>query len=178
VAVGSTFYSYVHCLACQGVLGGYEDGTYRPGQGITRGQLAKLVSNAAGYSEDVLGQTYTDVPPDNVFYLYIERIASRGIAGGYGDGTFRPDGPATRGQIAKVLSNAAGFSDTPAGQSFSDVGAGDAFYLYVERLATRGVIGGYEDGTFRPGNPATRGQVAKMVANTFLQDCGATSARQ
>lgn len=178
VEVGSTFYSYVHCLACRGVLGGYEDGTYRPDQGITRGQLSKLVSNAAGYSEDVSGQTYTDVPPDNVFYLYIERIASRGIVGGYEDGTFRPGGPATRGQIAKVLSNAAGFSDTPVGQTFSDVGTGDTFYPYVERLATRGIVGGYGDGTFRPGNPATRGHIAKMVANTFFRDCEATAARR
>ncbi|MDQ3705404.1 MAG: NPCBM/NEW2 domain-containing protein [Chloroflexota bacterium] len=172
VPPGSTFYSFVQCLACRGVLGGYADGTFRPGAGITRGQLAKLVSNAAGYDEDVSGQTFSDVPPGSTFYLYVERIARRGIVGGYGDGTFRPGGPATRGQIAKVLSNAAGFTDSPLRQSFPDVGTGDPFYLYVERLSSRGIIGGYADGTFRPGNPATRGQVSKMVANTFFAECG------
>ncbi|MDQ3928568.1 MAG: NPCBM/NEW2 domain-containing protein, partial [Chloroflexota bacterium] len=118
VPVGSTFYSYVQCLACRGVLGGYEDGTFRPEAGITRGQLAKIVSNAAGYNESVSGQTFTDVPLGSPFYLYVERIAGRGIVGGYEDGSFRPGGPATRGQIAKVLSNAAGFAEAPAGQSF------------------------------------------------------------
>jgi hypothetical protein len=171
VQAGSTFYTFVQCLACQGVLGGFEDGTFRPDAGITRGQLAKLVSNAAGYGESVSGQTFSDVPPDSPFYLYIERIAGRGIVGGYPDGTFLPGGAATRGQIAKVLSNAVGFSDTPTGQTYTDVGTGDPFYLYVERLAARNIIGGYEDGTFRPSNPATRGQVAKMVANTFFQGC-------
>jgi glucose/arabinose dehydrogenase len=171
VAVGSTFYTFVRCLACRGVLGGYEDGTFRPGAGITRGQLAKLVSNAAGYDEAVSGQTFSDVPPGSTFYPYVERIASRGVVGGYADGTFRPGGPATRGQIAKVLSNAAGFTDEPAGQSFPDVGTSDPFYLYVERLSRRGIIGGYADGTFGPGNSATRGQVSKMVANTFFPNC-------
>jgi glucose/arabinose dehydrogenase len=171
VAAGSTFYSFVQCLACRGVLGGYEDGTFRPGAGITRGQLAKLVSNAAGYDESVTGQTFSDVPPGSTFYPYIERIAAGGVVGGYEDGTFRPGGPATRGQIAKVLSNAAGASEKPVGQSFPDVGAGDPFYLYIERLSRRGIIGGYADGTFRPGNPATRGQVAKMVSNTFFEEC-------
>jgi glucose/arabinose dehydrogenase len=171
VLEGSTFYSFVRCLACGGVLGGYQDGTFRPNAGITRGQLAKLVSNAAGYDESVSGQTFSDVPPGSTFYEYVERIASRGVVGGYGDGTFGPGNPATRGQIAKVISNAAGFSDAPASQSFSDVGSGDPFYPYVERLASRGIIGGYSDGTFGPGNPATRGQVAKMVANTFFPGC-------
>ncbi|HEY0069958.1 MAG TPA: NPCBM/NEW2 domain-containing protein [Chloroflexia bacterium] len=173
VQAGSTFYSFVQCLACRGVLGGFEDGTFRPDAGITRGQLSKLVSNAAGYNESVSGQTFSDVPPDSPFYLYIERIAGRGIVGGYADGTFLPGGAATRGQIAKVLSNAAGFSDTPTGQTYIDVGTGDPFYLYVERLAARSIVGGYEDGTFRPSNPATRGQVAKMVANTFSANCQA-----
>jgi hypothetical protein len=172
VPPGSTFYSFVQCLACRAVLGGYADGTFRPGAGITRGQLAKLVSNAAGYDEDVSGQTFSDVPPGSTFYLYVERIARRGVVGGYGDGTFRPGGPATRGQIAKVLSNAAGFADSPVRQSFPDVGTGDPFYLYIERLSSRGIIGGYADGTFGPGNPATRGQVSKMVANTFFEACG------
>lgn len=173
VAAGSPFYSYVRCLACRRVLGGYEDGTFRPNAGITRGQLAKLVSNAAGYEEPVSGQTFSDAPPGSTFYIYIERIARRGIVGGYEGGTFRPGGPATRGQIAKVLSNAAGFSEARSGQTFPDVGPDTTFYVYVERLAARGIIGGYPDGTFRPGNPATRGQVAKMVANTFFEECAA-----
>ncbi|HET6312216.1 MAG TPA: NPCBM/NEW2 domain-containing protein [Chloroflexia bacterium] len=171
VPQGSTFYSFVRCLACGGVLGGYADGTFKPNVGITRGQLAKLVSNAAGYDEGISGQTFSDVPPGSTFYEYVERIVGRGVVGGYADGTFGPGNSATRGQIAKVLSNAAGFSDAPASPSFSDVGSSDPFYPYVERLASRGIIGGYADGTFGPGNPATRGQVAKMVANTFFPEC-------
>ncbi|HET6262858.1 MAG TPA: SBBP repeat-containing protein, partial [Chloroflexia bacterium] len=44
----STFYTYIRCLACRGVIGGYTDGTFRPNNPVTRGQLAKIVSLSAG----------------------------------------------------------------------------------------------------------------------------------
>ena len=46
VPVGSTFYEYIHCLYCRGIVGGYSDGTFRPGNNATRGQIAKIVYNA------------------------------------------------------------------------------------------------------------------------------------
>lgn len=171
VPQGSTFYSYVRCLACAGVLGGYGDGTFRPGDNVTRGQLSKIVANAANFNEPVSGQSFSDVPPGSTFYLYVERMARRGYIGGYPDDTFRPGAFATRGQIAKIVSNAAGYNDTPTGQSFSDVPPDSTFYLFVERVAARGAVGGYPDGTFRPGINTTRGQVSKIVSVVFFPGC-------
>ena len=166
-----TFYPFIRCLACQGILSGYADGTFLPGNDVTRGQLAKIVSNASGFIEDVEGQTFSDVPPDHTFYDYVERIAVRGIISGYSDGTFRPQNNATRGQIAKIVANAASFSEPITGQTFSDVPPDHTFYEFIERMAQRNIIGGYSDGTFRPQNNATRGQTAKIVANTFFPGC-------
>jgi plastocyanin len=171
VPTDHTFYPYVRCLACQNILGGYSDGTFRPGNPITRGQLSKIVANAAGFNEAISGQSFSDVPPTHTFYVYIERLARRGIIGGYSDGTFRSGDNATRGQIAKIVANAAGFREPISGQTFEDVPPTHTFYVYIERMARRGIIGGYSDGTFRPDNTATRGQVAKIVANTFFPDC-------
>jgi hypothetical protein len=171
VQPGHTFYPFVRCLACRGILGGYSDGTFSPGNDVTRGQLAKIVSNAAGWNEPVSGQTFSDVAPGSTFYEYIERAAAHGAIGGYPDGTFRPQNNATRGQISKVVSNAAGWNEPVTGQTFSDVAPGSTFYEYIERMARRGVIGGYSDGTFRPQNNATRGQVSKIVTNSFFPNC-------
>ncbi len=167
------FYPYIRCLACRGIVGGYSDGTFRPDNFVTRGQLSKIVANAAGFSEPVSGQTFSDVPPSHPFYVYIERMARRGIIGGYSDGTFRPDNNATRGQISKIVANAAGIQDPiPSNrQTFSDVPPTHPFWVYIERLAGRGILGGYSDGTFRPDNNATRGQTAKIVSNAFLRGC-------
>jgi hypothetical protein len=195
VQEGSTFYSFVRCLACRGILGGYSDSTFRPGNNVTRGQLSKIVSNAAGFDNKPGAQMFEDVPPTNGFFLWVQRLASRGFISGYPCGGadepcgadskpyFRPNNNATRGQISKIVSNAAGFEDRASGQLFEDISPTNGFYAWVQRLASRGYIGGYPCGGagepcgvdskpyFRPNNNATRGQVSKIVANTFFPNC-------
>jgi glucose/arabinose dehydrogenase len=192
-----TFHPYVQCLACRGVMGGYSDNTFRPNNNITRGQLSKIVANSAGFNEPVSGTMFEDVPTTNTFYEFIQRMAARGIIGGYPCGGagepcgagdkpyFRPNANATRGQISKIVSEARGYTDPVSGQTFEDVPPSNSFYLYIERLASRGIMGGYPCGTspnepcgtanrpyFRWGNNATRGQTSKVVANTFFPNCG------
>jgi hypothetical protein len=214
---GSTFYSFIRCLACRGVVSGYpcgeaggeecngnNDPYYRPGANVTRGQLSKIISNSAGLDDTPAEgqQQFSDVEPGDPFYLYVERLAQTGAIAGYpcgGPGVtepcddggrpyFRPDNHATRGQISKIVSIAAGFDeDVPeVQQTFTDVPGDSPFWVYIERLATRGVISGYGDeenctGTgapcFRYNDLTTRGQMAKIAANAFFPNCQ-TPARQ
>jgi S-layer family protein len=192
----NTFYANIRCLACRGTLGGYSDGTFRPNNDITRGQIAKVVSNAAGFSEDPGAQIYEDVPPSNTFYTWINRLSSRGHMGGYNCGGagepcgagnkpyFRPNAPATRGQLAKIVASAAQISGTPTGQRYADVELDSTFYVWIEQLSSLGVMGGYACGTiptepcddrsrpyFRPSNNVTRGQASKIVAGAFFPSC-------
>ena len=213
VAQDNTFYPFVRCLACKGILGGYPCGSpgepcngsgdpyFRPANNVTRGQLSKIVSESAGFNDSIppSRRTYQDVPPDGPFWLWIERLTSRGVMSGYpcgGDGEpcvvpnstyFRPQGNATRGQLTKIVANAAGFTDTPPqGQhTFADVLPNSPFYVYTERLLSNrpNVMGGYPCGEpnepcdgqhrpyFHPNNTLTRGQTAKIVSNTFYPNC-------
>lgn len=192
---GSTFYEFVKCLACHGIINGYSDGTFRPNNSVTRGQLAKIISNAAGYNETVSGQTFEDVAVGSTFYEFVERLASRGIIGGYacggagepcGSGNlpyYRPNGNATRGQLAKIVCRAYGCSGTVSGQTFEDVLPGNTFYEDIERLYALGSVNGYPCGGagepcgtgnkpyFRPNNSVTRGQTSKIVSSTFFPGC-------
>ena len=77
---GSTFYTFIRCLACRGILGGYADGTFKPGNNVTRGQLSKIVSNSAGFNEPHDTQTFEDIAPSNTFYIYI--VLGAIVAGG------------------------------------------------------------------------------------------------
>jgi hypothetical protein len=148
---------------------------------------------------------FQDVPIGSTFFDFVGRLASRGYIGGYPCGTvpaepcvppdnlpyFRPNNNATRGQISKIVSNAAGFNEPVTGQTFEDVPVGSTFYDFIERLASRGVMSGYPCGSvpsepcvppdnrpyFRPNNNATRGQTSKIVANTFFPNCDTPSAR-
>ncbi len=201
VPPSQTFYQWIRCLACRNIINGYPDGTFRPNSNVTRGQLSKIASNSAGFTDTPTGQQFQDVPPSgpgSTFYPYIYRLVIRGYINGYpcgGPGEpcippanlpyFRPNTPVTRGQITKIISNAAGFSDAPSGQQFQDVAPGSTFYTYTYRLVTRGVMSGYPCGSppagqcvppsnlpyFRPNNNATRGQTSKIDANTFFPDC-------
>jgi hypothetical protein len=197
VPPGSTYYPYIHCLACHGYVNGYPPGYFRPNLSITRGQLSKIVSNAAGFTDPPGTQIFEDVPPGSLFYDFIQRLASRDVMTGYPCGApnfpcvppdnrpyFDPNNTASRGQTAKIVSNAAGFNDPPGAQIFEDIPPGSTFYDFIQRLASRGYINGYPCGGpfepcvppdnrpyYRPTNTVTRGQSAKIAANALVHDC-------
>ncbi len=182
-------FQYIEPLARQGVIGGYADGTFRPDNTTTRGQLTKIV--VLGFNLPLINPpvaTFADVPPGSTFYQYVETAAQRGIIGGYPCGGlgepcdpqrrpyFRPGANVTRGQIAKILVLTAGWTlANPPVATFADVPPGSTFYQYVETAAQRGIIGGYPCGGlgepcdpqrrpyFRPNANATRAQISKMV---------------
>ncbi|HEY0068633.1 MAG TPA: S-layer homology domain-containing protein, partial [Chloroflexia bacterium] len=99
---------------------------------------------------------------------------------------------ATRGQMSKIVSNAAGFNEPVSGQSFEDLppsNSPSSYYQYVERLYARGIVSGYPCGGvgeecgdearpyFRPNHSVTRGQAAKIAANTFFPNCQTPARR-
>lgn len=190
VASTDPFFAAVQYVACRGVMGGYSDGTFRPLNDLTRGQMAAAVSKEEGFTDTVSGQTFADVPPGSPYYVEIERMALHGLVSGYPCGVapdepcdaqsrpyFRPSAPVTRAQLAKVISNAAGYSETPSGQTFADVPPEHAFFTFIERVALHGIMKGYPCGGagetcddqnrpyFRPFNNVTRAQLAQVLAN-------------
>jgi len=179
VQASDYFAQSVAYLAAHGVVSGYSDCTFRPYSNTTRAQLAKIV--VAGFNlppAPVPGdQTFADVAPGSTFFPFIEAAADGNIISGYTCGTlpsepcdsanrpyYRPGNNVTRGQLSKIVVLAAGWLPaTPAGPAFTDVPSTNAFYSFVETAACHGIVSGYSDGTFRPGNPATRGQISKIV---------------
>ena len=105
VSPDSTFWVYIERVAMHGAINGYADGTYCPGNNMTRGQLSKIDSEVKGYNDVIPAtqQTFTDVEPGSTFWLYIERVALHGIVSGYSDNTFRPNNDVTRGQASKIV---------------------------------------------------------------------------
>ncbi len=177
------FYEPVRYLACHGVVGGYADGTFRPYNATTRGQLSKLIVLGFGWPvQTPATPTFVDVPPGQPFYGDVETIAAHGVVSGYDCGGpgepcpgryFRPGANVTRGQLAKIVVGAAGWPPlTPPTPTFADVPAGAPFFGFVERAAAQGILSGYGCGApgepcpgryFRPGAGSTRGQLAKIL---------------
>jgi hypothetical protein len=160
------FYPYVSFLFCRGAISGYADGTFRPGNTTTRGQIAKIVVLGERWTLNTSGGPhFSDVPATHAFYIYVETAYNHGAISGYADGTFRPGYDVTRGQLTKIVVGARGWTtNTGGGPHFSDVPVGSTFYAFVETAYNHGVISGYADGTFRPGNSSTRAQLSKIVS--------------
>ena len=164
---------------------------FLPSNNVTRGQMAKFVSGAANY-QDVIPptrQTFTDVPPNSTFWLYIERAYLHSVISGYttsppcttGTPCFLPGNNVTRGQTAKFVSIGANYQETipPTQQTFTDVPPNSTFWLYTERVVLHGVVSGYKTSPpcttgapcFLPGANVTRGQTAKFISNAFFPNC-------
>ncbi len=183
----TVYYSIsVYYLACRGVISGYSDGTFKPFNNTTRGQMTKIVTlafNTPLVSPPAAGsRTFTDVTPDNVFYQLIETAAARTLVSGYtcsgvnpqtgaaepcdsaSRPYFRPSNFVTRGQLTKIVVIGAGWTLlNPATPTFNDVTPSNVFYRFIETAACHGAISGYNDGSFRSTANAFRGQIAKIV---------------
>ncbi len=115
---------------------------------------------------------FTDVPDDHSNAQAIMFVRSEGIVKGYDDGTFRPDQTINRAEFTKIII-AANFSpeEIDACESdnlFSDVTQHDWFADFVCIAKNSEVIGGYEDGSFKPGNSVNFAEAAKIVVNAFV----------
>jgi len=176
------FYNDVRCVYCLGAVSGYSDGTFRPFNNTTRGQMTKIIVIALDITmvTPTGTPTFNDVLPTNPFYTYIETAAANQIVSGYECGApgepcpglyFRPSANVTRGQLSKIVVVAAtqvfGWSLlNPPTPTFTDVAPGSPFYEYIETAVCHGVVSGYSDNTFRWYNFAIRAQIAKIVCRT------------
>ena len=157
------------------------EGCGAPGQGpmfcpkcaITRREFAVWLARAAGLDTDSppASPSFIDVAKSDPAYAEIEAIAAAKITNGCGGGKFCPDALLKRGQAAKFLQKAAGWSTVkPAVPTFSDVPADYVFYGSIEAIAANCVTNGCGDGEFCPESTLTRGQAATFTVRTFDLD--------
>jgi len=154
---GTTHAEAIAWVADQGITGGFGDGTFRPGADVTRGQMAAFLARGLELPEgsvtfdDVVGTTHEAA---------VAAVAEAGITSGFPDGTFRPGDPVTRGQMAAFLTR--GLELPPGSATFGDV-TGTTHEAAIAAVAEAGITTGFADGTFRPGQPVNRGQMAAFL---------------
>ena len=177
VHYGDYFYDGVHYLACNNIVNGYSDTTFRPYNNASRGQLSKMVVLSEGWTIDTSGGPhFQDVAQGSTFYDYIETAFHHGLINGYpcggvgepcGPGNlpyFRPSTNVSRGQAMKIVVGGRGWPiDTTGGPHFTDVAQGSTFYDFIETAYNKGIINGYGNGTFGPGDNILRGQMSKVL---------------
>ena len=167
VPAENQFYAEINWLAQRRITTGYPDGTFRPGENVERGAMAAYFYRLAGTPQFTApdNPTFSDVPKSHPFYKEIEWMAARGITTGYGDGTFRPSASVNRDAMAAFFYRNAGSPQfaAPARAPFADVPADSQFYKEIAWLAEQGITKGWDDGTYRPGEPIHRDAMAAFL---------------
>ena len=171
VSEGSWYYEAVRFVQEQGLMNGYSDGRFGANDTLARAQLAQILFNKEGRPGADYLLNFSDVAGEAWYAEAVRWAASQGIVGGYGNGTFGPNNPITREQLAVMLWR---YSGSPAATSkelhFNDEAEISGFALEALRWAVEnGILNGYGDGRLGPQGQATRAQVAQMLKN-FIEN--------
>lgn len=163
VADTASYAEAVNTLTALGVISGYEDGTFKPEDKITRAEVSTMIVAAINRTADAQGQMgntkFADMNNEAKKWAsgYVNVAVSEDIIAGFEDGTFRPDEQVTYAQVVKMLVCAAGY-----GQYASYLGGWPNGYLSVasDKGITAGVSAGQDEAV-------TRAQVAQLIYNTL-----------
>lgn len=143
-------------------LYGYPDNTFGPDLNMTRAEVAQMFYNLLLDKNVPITVTFEDVPENAWYENAVNTLASLGIISGVGDNKFEPDRSITRAEFTAMAMKFA-MGETGGENIFSDIKSTDWYYNAVVDSIKYGWINGYGDGTFRPNNPITRGEVTAIV---------------
>lgn len=132
---------------------------------ITRGQIATMLARALELPE--AGDDPFRDTAGSVHAPAIAAAASADIIQGFGDGTFRPQDPVTRGQLSSMIARAFELRASSGATAPPDA-VGSPHTPAIVAVVEAGIVGGFPDGTFRAGETATRAQTATFVLNALL----------
>ena len=156
-------------LAKRNIINGYSDGSFKPGENVTRAHAAVMLVNALGL--DYKGKTskFSDVPLGHWAEGHIAAAEQAGILNGYGNGKFGPGDYITRGQISVMVSKAFNLKQVDSQKNFKDVNKDHWAYNYIEILASNGIVNGYGDNTFKPGEYASRAHFSVFLSKSLAK---------
>ncbi len=167
---------YIYTWVEEGLISGYDDGTFRPDNAITRAEFMYIVNRAYGFNESVTPAdiSFTDVSATDangvsIWYYTPVRIAvAAGYISGYDDGTMRPNDPISRQEAAVVItklnnltpdaSKAVGFKDSASIEAWSKP--------YIGAVAEATFMKGDDLGNFNPTKNLTRAEAVVLLSKS------------
>ena len=145
---------------------GYEDGTIRPGNNITRAEVAtifyRLLSEGSSERWYSASNSFSDVAADSWYNVPVSTLSNMGIIDGYEDGTFKPNAPITRAEFTAIATRFFDYTAEYEG-AFNDVTYSDWYADCVQAAVDMGLVNGYADGGFHPNAYITRAESCAIV---------------
>ena len=149
---------------------GYEDGTVKPNNFITREEVAsifyRLLNDSAREEYFTKDQNFPDVSSSRWSNYAIATLLNGKIISGYPeDGLFKPSNPITRAEFASIVTRFDSLSYY-GDDKFTDI-KGHWSNKFVNAASEKGWIKGYPDGSFKPQNFITRAEAVTLINNVL-----------
>ncbi|OFW59774.1 MAG: hypothetical protein A2133_10505 [Actinobacteria bacterium RBG_16_64_13] len=159
-------------LSGAGIISGYEDGSFGPGDTLKRGQATKML--VLWQSVPLVDGEYSFPDLDDIYREYVETACAEGWITGFADGRFKAYSTLTRQQMAIIMVRAMGWEEVALQLSgpevegvlsvFSDqADISDVARPYVAVAVSEGLFGGDGEGRFNPKTGITRAQFCLVV---------------
>ena len=163
------------------IAGGYDDGTFRPWQNITRAQFVKMANATFGLAPlTPASATFTDVPPSHFYWKEIEAASAAGLVNGVGGGLFAPERNLSREQaiaiIARRVASEANFdlgslSEAEISVTLGAFADGPLVSTPLRDEMAYALIKGITKGNAQ-GNLAYQSQISRLAAAVLLVRAG------
>ncbi len=158
-------YTSIMFLHDTGVIGGYQDGTFKPDQAINRAEVLKVIlkgSKIEGATE--FKDYFPDVTQNHWFFPFVIKAKDLGyIKGNESDGTFTPTRQVILAEFLKMLLLANDIKTEGLSEESSVEGleTGQWYTEYINYAVISGILGAQDD--INPSRQLTRGEVANMM---------------
>lgn len=156
------YYDILHEMRDQGIITGYNDGTFKPYVKISRQHAAVLIQRVKTLTPKVGLKAYKDIPKSHPYYKAIMQLQQTGLIKADSNGNFNPNKDLTRGEMALILANAFDLKATK-NHPFKDVSQTSEEGKAIAALYEADITTGYDDTTFKPNEPLSRAHYAVFL---------------
>lgn len=169
VKEGNMNYVPILELTQNGYINGYDDGTFRSRDNISRAEALKIIMEFLDiFNEEEKApeeSPFTDVETSAWYAKYISQAKTKGIADGYSDGTFKPNKTVSLAEALKlIIASIPNYQPNPPTEDpFADVPASEWFSEYAAYAKEREILNITLENKINPGDLLTRGQFSAIV---------------
>lgn len=149
----------------KGIIGGYEDGSFKPNNSITRAEFVSILNKYFGLTKSS-GKVFNDTK-NHWAKDAIDIAVTNGITNGMDKNMFKPNVPLTREQASVMISNYKKLNDANLDKlnKFADSKSVSSWAKSgVEGMLEKGYMNGYKDNKFNPKKPITRAEAVATLS--------------
>lgn len=160
----------------KGLASGYSDGTFKPNKEVSRAEFVALVNRAFEINKEGTTESFIDVKPSAWYHNDVMAAKFAGYIGGYQDGSFKPNNPVTRQEVASILVRLLNIEPTTSGlEKFTDAAKISEWSRgNIGAVVQKGLMRGMPDESFMPLKSITRAEAIVSLDRAMQFDSSGT----